>query len=295
MTKKILVWIVLFCWHIIIANLIFLLWVKMADPTAEGDLDKFLKLIWLGEINGIQFSPSVTLLTIGVTVFFSIHEKIFISLPPKGIYDWLKFIVLYPIFAFVIGMIFGALILIALCVLFIIIMFLVIMPYTQGIDWVINHSSFYFEHPTSYLVRGDRVSILSYLLSAIYLSIFYLSFIRFPRKFYQEKKYDGESIVLFCKNRHVFLSKFYLIFLIYLTPSIFAWLYPVVRNIFMDTSNVNLHSEIIPVSFLILGYLFLSGLIITVFLILRNNIKTMKINLREELLEELMSQQDEKK
>ena len=63
----------------------------------------------------------------------------------------------------------------------------------------------------------------------------------------------------------------------------------------MDTSNVNLHSEIIPVSFLILGYLFLSGLIITVFLILRNNIKTMKINLREELLEELMSQQDEKK
>ena len=86
MTKKILVWIVLFCWHIIVANLIFLLSLKIAGikDQAEGDLvQKFFKSLFFGEINGIQFGPFTTLSTIGVLIYSSIKDKIYDSLPPK--------------------------------------------------------------------------------------------------------------------------------------------------------------------------------------------------------------------
>ena len=111
MTKKILVWIVLFCWHIIVANLIFLLSLKIAGikDQAEGDLfNKFFKSLFFGEINGIQFGPFTTLSTIGVLIYSRNKNKIYDSFPPKGIYNWFKYIVLSPILAFLIGSCFGA-------------------------------------------------------------------------------------------------------------------------------------------------------------------------------------------
>ncbi len=152
------------------------------------------------------------------------------------------------------------------------------MPYYFGVDDVIIKHSLYFEDPTH--VLGIHQLVIGFICSVLFLVTLYFSFHRNPNNF---SSMHELGILRFLKEKHNFLSKLYLIYLIYLIPSIFVWLYPVFRmnRLGRDDNSFNY-----------LALFFILGLVITIILIFRNNIKTMRINLKEELKEELMNEQE---
>jgi hypothetical protein len=309
MAKKIFRRVLVYLWLIIAVNL--LCYVTFGIPIAcsaklETDtnfLDTYLApLIWF-EIHGISFSPFFSLSALIHMIWIEIDlidsdilgKEILDG--PKGILKWFSNIVLFPLFSAIFYYLILVFLVFFIFCLSIIYLVLISIPYEAGIDWVVVNSSFYFEYPLHWFIGGVTELLISSFNSILFLVTFYFSFTRYPNYVKSVGKNSDvrlkARLLRFIKERRQLLSKIYLIYLIYLSPVIIAWLYPVIRIKWLGIQTINSTPEKIPVGFSVLAFLFILGLIITLVLIVRNNRKTWRINLKEELKEELKNESNQ--
>jgi len=157
---------------------------------------------------------------------------------------------------------------------------------------IISLDSFYFDHPSLSLSMMYNeteagplfLSNLSYV--AFYFFVMFLSFARVPKNIKTPEDNTGFTTWFsnFLTRKHNTLSFFYFLFLVYLTPMIFQWLYAVLLCWFGS------HECGIRLAFIILSYIFIAGLMFTLYKIIKNNRNTRKENVKQEIREELLDE-----
>lgn len=165
------------------------------------------------------------------------------------------------------------------------------------------HVLFVWEDPYIFLRNTHSLFIcIIYGLNAfLFLVFLYFSLIRLPK--HQQEKFNlklltgsqlsqthtllqrVESMPNRFKAMHNSFSKFYLVCLAYLSPSILIWFFPLIKIKWLRLSDET--NQDVLNDFNYIGILFIIGLQVTLTLVIRNNLRTMKINVKEEIKNEL--------
>jgi len=157
-------------------------------------------------------------------------------------------------------------------------------PFYRG--WKILFYTISIDIPISHLFIFDGIydEMIFFILSLIYFvaffSLFFVSFAKKSRFAKNDLKYKYQNkIRLIC-----------ILYLIYLTPTIFVSIYPVM--LYWLNKLFNVPSDIIRIhfSYKVLSYLFVSGFLFTVYKTIKNNIKVIKIGMKEEIKIEIMNE-----
>ena len=166
------------------------------------------------------------------------------------------------------------------------------LPYVRG--WSILFLEDYFNYPTVYFYifgahDGMNEFIFGLIYSTIFLLFLFVSFAKNSRFNNNELKTESWALDKIYKynNRIRFI---YFLYLTYLTPTIFVWLYPIILNWLDRIPRESLVLSRIRLSYKVLSYLFVSGFILTIYKIIKNNrvvmIGDMKTEIKNEILNE---------
>jgi len=165
-------------------------------------------------------------------------------------------------------------------------------PFSRG--WKVLIQSYYFEYPTSYfLIFREHDGMSEFILGIIFSFIFFLflfaSFAKRSRFEKTELKSDSWVIDTLYEH-HNKIRLIYFLYLIYLTPTIFAWLYPIILNWLDKLPSNSLALAPIRFSYKVLSYLFISGFLFTIYAIFKNNRRVTMTDMKEEIKIELMKE-----
>jgi hypothetical protein len=166
-------------------------------------------------------------------------------------------------------------------------------PFSRG--WKVLMLNDYFEYPTSYFWtfrEYDRIAesiIFCTISSVIFFLFLFASFAKRSRFEKSEIKSDSwidDSLIKY----HNKIRLIYFLYLIYLIPTIFAWLYPIILFWLDKLPSNSLAVAPIPLSFKVLSYLFASGFLFTIYSIFKNNRRVNMTDMKEEIKIELMNE-----
>jgi hypothetical protein len=229
-------------------------------------LSNFL-LKFYTDFHGIPVSIWVAFLVIAILIFSERRNG-------KTIFSFEKYesflLLLLPIGVFATLVITGSIFYFIQCIIGFAIFFLIVQPYYMG------------------FIGGDYEDKLffCYLNSALFLAALRFAFIRVPRKneiklfasidHFTAAAWELYPLPLLHTLRYVFL-----LYSIYLTPSVLFWIYPVIQGWFGITNKS------MPYSYNILGYIFITALALIFFRLVKKHREVLIIDLKEELKDEL--------
>jgi hypothetical protein len=163
------------------------------------------------------------------------------------------------------------------------------LPYIMGWDILLNNN--YFESPDSFILEiqnfkgwngvGFWIGICGY-----FNLILFISFVR--RSKFSQYGADFDKPLNYLFINHNKIRPLYLLYLIYITPTIFINLYPVILNFFEEKTGKTLY---IPFIFNILSCIFFISFIFTVYKIIKNNRSVKLLDLKEEIKMEILSEE----
>lgn len=167
-------------------------------------------------------------------------------------------------------------------------------PYFRG--WQVLFLEGYFSLPTVYFYifseqDGIAEFIFGLISSSIFLLFLFASFAKRSRFTKNEYKTD-DWVVNLAYNYHNKLRLIYFLYLIYLTPTIFVWLYPIILNWLDKLPNDSLTFYRIRFSYKVLSYLVVSGFILTIYKIIKNNRRVMIADMKEEIKNEILNEKN---
>jgi hypothetical protein len=181
----------------------------------------------------------------------------------------------------------------ATCFTLLILSALVIFPYKLG--WDILLEDYYLTSPYSYFkyykIKGGGDFLKWIVVAVIFNLLLFISFIRRSNSSQLGADFDKPQKYLFINHNKI--RPLYFLYLIYLSPTIFVWFYPFLLKWFEKQSEQSIYQTDIPFLFKVLGYLFLFGLLFTLYRIIKVNRSSKLFELKEEIKKELLS--DEKK
>jgi hypothetical protein len=165
-------------------------------------------------------------------------------------------------------------------------------PYVRG--WHVLFLEDYFNYPTMYFYifgghDGMSEFIFGLIDSVIFLLFLFASFAKRSRFTKNELETDSWAVNTAYKY-HNKIRLIYLLYLIYLTPTIFVWLYPIILN-WLDKLPSDPFSRI-RFSYKVLSYLFVSGFILTIYKIIKNNRRVMMANMKAEIKNEILNEKN---
>jgi hypothetical protein len=160
-------------------------------------------------------------------------------------------------------------------------------PFYRG--WWVLFNEDYFNYPTMYFFffrEHDGISefIFGLISSTIFLLFLFASFAKSSRftkndKITEYKNWNKVRIMCF-------------LYLIYLTPTIFVWLYPIILNWLDKLPSDSLAIYRIRFSYKVLSYLFVSGFILTLYNIIKNNRRVMMADMKAEIKNEILNEKN---
>ena len=171
-----------------------------------------------------------------------------------------------------------------------IIIFFLKVPYTIG--WEVLFKEEFFEYPSTYIFVHENYDSIGRFIIILIFSIIYLLFLfasfskrsRFVKTNLNSNNWEEDATYKF----HNSMRLIYFLYLIYLTPTIFVWLYPIILNWLDKQPSDSLAFAQIRFPYKVLSYLFVSGLLFTIYKIIKNNRRVMMIDMREEIKIEIM-------
>jgi len=167
-------------------------------------------------------------------------------------------------------------------------------PYFRG--WKVLFNEVYFKYPTVYFYifsEHDGISefISGLITCAIFLLLLFISFARESRV--TKIKLKADSPAANTAYKYPFRIRIiYFLYLIYMAPTIFVWLYPIVLSWLNKLSFDSLAIARIRFSYKVLSYLFASGFILTIYKIIKHNRKVMIADMKEEIKNEIMNEKN---
>ena len=173
-------------------------------------------------------------------------------------------------------------------------LFFLHIPYVRG--WHVLLLEDYFNYPTMYFyifggLNGMSEFIFGLISSVIFLSCFFASFTKRSRFTQNELKTDSWAADTAFKY-HNKIRLIYFLYLIYLTPTIFVWLYPIILNWLDKLPYDSLAFYRIRFSYKVLSYLFVSGFILTIYAIIKNNRRVMISDMKAEIKNEILNEKN---
>lgn len=169
-----------------------------------------------------------------------------------------------------------------------------LIPYFRG--WMVLLDEVYFKYPTVYFYffsEHDGMSefIFGLITCAIFLLLLFISFARESRV--TKIKLKADSPAANTAYKYPFgIRIIYFLYLIYIAPTIFVWFYPIVLSWLNKLSFDSLAIARIRFSYKVLSYLFVSGFILTIYKIIKHNIKVMIADMKEEIKIEIMNEKN---
>jgi hypothetical protein len=173
-------------------------------------------------------------------------------------------------------------------------LFFLKIPYSRG--WNVLFLEDYFNYPTVYFyifggLDGMTEFIFGLISSAIFLLFLFASFAKRSRFTKNELETDSWAF----NSLHKYHNKIriiYFLYLIYLTPTIFVWLYPVILNWLDKLPSDSLAFYRIRFSYKVLSYLFIPGFILTIYKIIKKNRRVMMADMKEEIKNEILNEKN---
>ena len=173
-------------------------------------------------------------------------------------------------------------------------LFFLKIPYSRG--WNVLFLEDYFNYPTVYFyifggLDGMTEFIFGLISSAIFLLFLFASFAKRSRFTKNELETDSWAFNSLYKY-HNKIRIIYFLYLIYLTPTIFVWLYPVILNWLDKLPSDSLAFYRIRFSYKVLSYLFIPGFILTIYKIIKKNRRVMMADMKEEIKNEILNEKN---
>jgi len=173
-------------------------------------------------------------------------------------------------------------------------LFFLKIPYFRG--WDVLFLEDYFNYPTVYFYifsghDGMSEFIFGLITSTIFLLFFLASFSkksRFTKNDLKTHSWAADTAYKY----HNKLRIIYFLYLIYLTPTIFVWLYPIILNWLDKLPSDSLAIYRIRFSYKVLSYLFVSGFILTIYKIIKNNRRVMMADMKAEIKNEIVNEKN---
>lgn len=167
-------------------------------------------------------------------------------------------------------------------------------PYGRG--WKVLFVDGYFNSPTVYFyIFGEHDGMSEFIFglisSAIFLLFLFASFAKRSR--FTKNELETDSWVANTAYKyHNKIRLIYFLYLIYLTPTIFVWLYPIILNWLDKLPSDSLTVSRIRFSYKVLSYLFVSGFILTIYKIIKNNRRVMMADIKAEIKNEILNEKN---
>lgn len=167
-------------------------------------------------------------------------------------------------------------------------------PYVRG--WKVLFVDGYFNFPTVYFyIFGEHDGMSEFIFglisSAIFLLFLFASFAKRSR--FTKNELETDSWVANTAYKYHNKIRFiYFLYLIYLTPTIFVWLYPIILNWLDKLPSDSLTVSRIRFSYKVLSYLFVSGFILTIYKIIKNNRRVMMADMKAEIKNEILNEKN---
>jgi hypothetical protein len=173
-------------------------------------------------------------------------------------------------------------------------LFFLKIPCSRG--WNVLFLEDYFNYPTVYFyIFGGHDGMTEFILGLIYSAIFLLFLIASFAKRSRFTKNELETDSWAANTAYKYHNKIriiYFLYLIYLTPTIFVWLYPIILNWLDKLPSDSLTVSRIQFSYKVLSYLFVPGFILTIYNIIKKNRRVMMADMKAEIKNEILKEKN---
>ena len=177
------------------------------------------------------------------------------------------------------------------------IVFLLILKIPYYIGWKVLFLGSFFEHPTLYSKIDAKhamwgIFIVSLTYPVFFLLTLFASFAKISRisetvlSSFWSGFLPSETIYKY----HNKIRLVYFLYLIYLAPTIYVWLYPILHNWLDILPSDSLGLARVRFFYKVFSYLFVSGFLFTIYIIFRNNRRVMLTDMKEEIKIEIMKE-----
>jgi len=177
------------------------------------------------------------------------------------------------------------------------IVFLLFLKIPYSIGWEVLFLGSFFEHPTvySYIIYENdamwEIFIISLIYPVFFLLTLFASFAKISRIAKTELPFWSNFWLSESTYKyHNKIRLVYFLYLIYLAPTIYVWLYPIFHNWLDILPSDSLGLARIRFFYKVLSYLFVSGFLFIIYFIFRNNRRVMLKDMKEEIKIEIMKE-----